>query len=178
MFDNRTHPYHRYACPYCELDECYQPTIELETTDGESYTCPVCGCVTSSPEDDACVVIEDEWEHALDLLECQDFNVTVCGNCKDGYEVELEHYTGDLGGDMIHTMFIHDLNDVEELVMAFDEQVYEAFDPWAEAVSWCDSEGNPQNCPTSSGARLYEDLKAYEQFLARANNRFRKGMGL
>ena len=49
----------RFACPYCSgYPYEYEDLSELEFSNG-SWTCPNCGCSTSSPVDDACIRIED-----------------------------------------------------------------------------------------------------------------------
>lgn len=47
----------RWACPYCS-DELAGRFVRL-VHDGDGFACPVCGCHTTSPADDACLVVGD-----------------------------------------------------------------------------------------------------------------------
>ena len=43
----------KWLCPYCTDSD--GNNVMLTKNDDNSYTCPECGCTTSSPEDDACL---------------------------------------------------------------------------------------------------------------------------
>ena len=97
-------------------------------------------------------VLED---HGLRCVEAQ--------NDDGKWSFEVEGFT-DAGGDEFHTLSINvgEVFDLGAWRRSFAD-MWDAFDPWREAVIWCDDEGNPVNTPFSRGIDLYHDLEAYDR---------------
>lgn len=82
---------------------------------------------------------------------------------RDGWiDWELEGLT-DADGDMIHQIRVP--NGRKGDPAAWEREFYDMvddFDPWEEALKWCDETGRPQKTPFDSGSDLYNDILAYK----------------
>lgn len=167
------HWWRRWMCPDCSGIWQEHP-VELETDNGEDYTCLVCGCSTSYPEDDACPEIRDAWAEALDIFAENGIDVFISWAHDNGHaDIELTGYTDGLNLPVeIPVETFYDREDIEDIWITFDRACTE-FDPWREAFGWCESDGTPcwwKFQGSTSGEAIYNDYKRYATNLERVSH--------